>query len=56
VLTKWGGTVRQGSKRTLTTFDFVGTKTVTLVLGWGSYTYACSRHSRRGMYESFYVD
>jgi hypothetical protein len=53
VLRRWVGAYT--SARTLTSFAFVGTKTVTVILRLGTYTYLCSRHSERGMRGSFHV-
>jgi hypothetical protein len=41
--------------RVLTSFAFVGTKTVTITLRPGTHTYMCRRHGRQGMRGSFVV-
>ena len=44
------------SGSTLTTFAFVGTKTVSVRVRPGRYTLMCSRHGSRGMHDPFLVE
>jgi hypothetical protein len=64
-LTSWDRHVRRGPRKVLTSFAFVGAKTVTVMLRSGLYTVSCLRHSSpcpfstcvdRGMVDSFRVE
>jgi hypothetical protein len=64
-LTSWDRYLNPGSRKALTSFAFVGTKTVTVMLRPGRYSVSCLRHSYpcpfstcidRGMVDPFLVE
>jgi plastocyanin len=55
VLFRWRNPPERRPWKILTSFAFVGTKTVTITLRPGTYTYTCGRHAAQGMHESFVV-